>query len=87
MEGTGRKEDGQQCANRSTPLPSLRRLRQSRGLSQRELGALARVSSGTVYRLESGLRGAYPSTVRKLAAALGVRPEALAPGRRPPSMD
>ena len=67
----------EQHKNRSIPLPHLRELRQSRGLSQRELGQLARVSSGTVYRLENGLRGAYPGTVRKLAVALGVTPEDL----------
>ncbi len=63
--------------NRSIPLPHLRVLRQSRGLSQKELGELARVSSGTVYRLENRLRGAYPGTVRKLADALEVTPEDL----------
>ena len=68
------REDREQHMNRSIPLPRLRELRQSRGLSQRELGELAGVSSGTVYRLENGLRGAYPGTIRKLAAALGVKP-------------
>ncbi len=63
--------------NRSILLPYLRQVRQSRGLSQRELGELARVSPGTVYRLENGLRGSYPGTVRKLATALGVAPEEL----------
>ena len=63
--------------NRSIPLPHLRVLRQSRGLSQKELGELAGVASGTVYRLENGLRGAYPGTVRKLASALRVTPEDL----------
>ncbi len=67
--------------NRSIPLPYLRRLRQSRGLSQKDLGQLARVSPGTVYRVENGLRGAYPGTVRKLATALGVAPEALLHGK------
>ena len=70
-------EDQERHGNRSIPLPRLRELRQSRGLSQRELGQLARVSSGTVYRLEHGLRGAYPGTVRKLAAALEVTPADL----------
>ena len=65
---------------RSIPLPYLREVRRSKGLSQRELGELARVSSGTVYRIENGLRGAYPGTVRKLATALGVTPEALVHG-------
>jgi transcriptional regulator with XRE-family HTH domain len=63
--------------NRSIYLPCLRERRRRRGLSQKELGELARVSPGTVYRLENGLRGAYPGTVRKLATALEVAPEAL----------
>ena len=71
------KEDREQYQNRSIPLPHLRELRRSRGLSQKELGELAGVASGTVYRLENGLRGAYPGTVRKLANALGVTPEEL----------
>ena len=69
--------DREQYRNRSIPLPHLRDLRRSRGLSQKELGELAGVASGTVYRLENGLRGAYPGTVRKLAGALGVTPEDL----------
>ena len=67
---------------RGIPLPYLREVRQSKGLSQRELAELARVSTGTVYRVETGLRGAYPGTVRKLATALGVSPEALVQGNR-----
>ena len=68
------REDQLQHQNRSIPLPRLRELRRSRGLSQKELGELAKVSPGTVYRLENGVRGAYPGTVRKLAVALGVTP-------------
>lgn len=76
------KDLGQQrYRNRSISLPCLRECRQSRGLSQRELGKLANVSPGTVYRLENGLRGAYPATVRKLATALGVAPEELLHGQ------
>lgn len=79
------REDGSEGdrrhRNRGISLPYLRELRQSRGLSQKELGELARVSSGTVYRLENGLRGAYPGTVRKLARALEVAPEALLYGK------
>jgi transcriptional regulator with XRE-family HTH domain len=78
-----RKEDREKCQNRSIPLPSLRRLRQSRGLSQRELGRLANVSSGTVFRVEAGRRGAYPVTVQKLALALGVSPAELVREDRP----
>ena len=76
-------EDRERHRNRSIPLPHLRELRQSRGLSQRELGQLARVSSGTVYRLENGLRGAYPGTVRKLAVALDVTPADLVDRKDP----
>ena len=75
------EEDQERHRNRGIPLPYLKELRQSRGLSQRDLGELARVSSGTVYRVENGLRGAYPGTVRKLATALGVAPEALLYGK------
>ena len=70
-------EDQERHRNRSIPLPHLRELRQSRGLGQKELGRLAGVSSDTVYRLENELRGAYPGTVRKLAAALEVGSEDL----------
>ena len=78
------KGDREECRNRSTPLPALRRLRQSQGLSQRDLASQAKVSSGTVYRLENGFRGAYPTTVRKLAAALGVPPADLVREHHPP---
>jgi transcriptional regulator with XRE-family HTH domain len=78
----GRNEESQERRwHRGIPLPYLREVRQSRGLSQRELGELARVSPGTVYRVENGLRGAYPGTVKKLATALGVAPEALVHGK------
>ena len=82
MKEVGRKENRKGCTNRSVPLPSLRALRRSRGLTQRELGRRAKVSAGTVYRLENGLRGAYPTTVRKLATGLGVQPSELMLGRR-----
>ena len=76
-------EEYQRYRTRGISLPYLREIRQSRGLSQKDLGEKARVSSGTVYRLENGLRGAYPGTVRKLARALGVAPEALLYGKSP----
>jgi transcriptional regulator with XRE-family HTH domain len=66
---------------RGIALPYLRKVRQSKGLSHKELGKLAKVSSGTVYRVETGPRGAYPGTVRKLAIALGVAPEELVRGK------
>ncbi|MDP9439181.1 MAG: helix-turn-helix domain-containing protein [Actinomycetota bacterium] len=82
MKKVGRKEDRERCTSRGILLPSLREIRRSRGLSQRELAGLAGVSTGTVYRLENQLRGAYPVTMRKLASALGVSPPELVRGRR-----
>ena len=67
---------------RSTPLPNLAQHRHRRGLTQRQLGELAGVAHTTVQRLESCERGAYPRTLRKLAVALGVEPEALVGGDR-----
>lgn len=83
MEEVPRKEEQESCPHRSIPLSSLREIRRSRGLTQRELGQLAKVSSGSVYRLENGLRGAYPATLRKLAVALEVPTEDLVRVRRP----
>ncbi len=82
MNEVRRKEDRKKCSHRGVPLLSLRELRRSRGLTQRELAKLAKVSPGTVYRLECLLRGAYPSTMRKLASALGLSPADLVRGHR-----
>jgi transcriptional regulator with XRE-family HTH domain len=67
--------------SRSTPLPGLAAHRRRRGLTQRQLGELAGVAHTTVQRLESLKRGAYPQSVRKLAAALGIAPEELLHGK------
>lgn len=83
MKEVGQTEDREACTTRSVALPWLRDIRRSRGLSQRNLAGLAGVSTGTVYRLENQLRGAYPATMRKLASALGVSVEQLAQGHRP----
>jgi transcriptional regulator with XRE-family HTH domain len=66
--------------SRSTPLPGLAAHRRRRALTQRQLGELAGVAHTSVQRLESLKRGAYPQTLRKLATALGVAPEALLHG-------
>lgn len=58
-------------------LPRLKRLRQRAALSQEELGQQAGVARTTVHRLENGAEAPYPSTIRKLAKALGVRPDQL----------
>lgn len=55
-------------------LRRLERLRINRGWSQRDLAARSGVAAPTISRLETGLQSAYPSTMRKLADALGVEP-------------
>ena len=58
-------------------MSHLREIRESRFLTQRELATKAGLTVATVSRLETGKRRPHFTTVRKLAAALGVRPEAL----------
>jgi transcriptional regulator with XRE-family HTH domain len=58
-------------------LPRLRELRTRSFLTQAELAAKSGVSETTINRLEAGLHGARFSTIRKVAEALGVRPEEL----------
>jgi HTH-type transcriptional regulator, competence development regulator len=55
----------------------LRRARRDQALSQQDLSAATGVAQATVSDLEQGKRGARASTVRKLAAALGVEPREL----------
>jgi transcriptional regulator with XRE-family HTH domain len=52
----------------------VRRMRQQRALTQRELADRARISEATLIRLERGQRPPRPTTLRKLARALGVKP-------------
>ena len=61
-------------------LPRLRRIRQGAVMSQEELAERSRVARDTISKLETGRRGAYPSTIRKLAAGLEVRPQMLLGG-------
>ena len=53
----------------------LRELREVKGLSQADLAALSGVDRGTIIDLELGRRKPRPSTRRKLAKALEVRPQ------------
>jgi transcriptional regulator with XRE-family HTH domain len=55
----------------------LRRARRDRALSQQDLSAATGVAQATLSDLERGKRGARASTLRKLAAALGVEPKEL----------
>jgi transcriptional regulator with XRE-family HTH domain len=53
-------------------VDKLRELRRLKVLTLRELEEESGVSYNTIWRLENGYREARPSTIRKLAAALGV---------------
>jgi transcriptional regulator with XRE-family HTH domain len=55
----------------------LRELRRLRVLTLRELEEESGVSYNTIWRLENGYREGRPSTIRKLARALGVQPAEL----------
>lgn len=57
-------------------LPKLKETRERRALSQMELALAAGVSRPTIARIETGA-SAYPSTARKLATTLRVRPDVL----------
>lgn len=58
----------------------LRRLRQERALSLRDLTRKSGVAYDTISKLETGKREAQPRTLRKLAEALGVEPKELMKG-------
>ena len=61
-------------------LPRLRLIRQGAVMSQEELAEKSGVARDTISKLETGRRGAYPSTIRKLAAGLDVQPQMLMGG-------
>jgi transcriptional regulator with XRE-family HTH domain len=61
-------------------LPHLRNLRRRAVMSQEDLAEKSGVARDTISKLESGQRGAYPSTIRKLAAGLDVEPVMLLGG-------
>ena len=63
--------------NRLSYLGKIREHRQRRGLTQIELAKISDVGRATIADLEAGKRGAYQSTVKKLARALKVRPHEL----------
>ena len=58
-------------------MARLRELRRRKVLTLEELAQKAGVGRNTVWRLEHGLMGAQPRTIRKLARALDVEPEEL----------
>ena len=56
---------------------ALRRLREGYPLTVRELAERSGISHNTITIIENRHRTANPSTIRKLAAALGVEPSEL----------
>jgi transcriptional regulator with XRE-family HTH domain len=58
-------------------MARLRELRRRRVLTLEELAQKAGVGRNTIWRLEHGVMGAQPRTIRKLAKALDVEPEVL----------
>jgi len=59
-------------------MPTLRELREEAVLSQLELAELAGVARTTIGGLERGARKKpHPRTIRKLAKALGCRPQEI----------
>lgn len=65
------------AANRAYIGRRLRKIRERRFLSQRELAKLAGLSPTTVLNLEADKVEPQGRTVRKLAAALDVQPQEL----------
>lgn len=55
----------------------LRSLRERHPMTMEELAGVSGLSWNTVWRLENEERTPHPSTVRKLAAVLGVEPREL----------
>ncbi|MDP9475132.1 MAG: helix-turn-helix domain-containing protein [Actinomycetota bacterium] len=70
---------GSQASRKGRKLPGLKAVREERFVTQAELARKAGVTQATVWELESGgsERGAYVTTIRKLAEALGVEPSVL----------
>src|ERR1700694_1821252 len=62
---------------RVVKLTRLRALRERKVLTQQELAEKGGITRATLSRLEAGAETPYPSTIRKLAAALGVEPQVL----------
>jgi DNA-binding Xre family transcriptional regulator len=75
-------KDTAESANngRSYLLKGLWACRLAAGLDQRQLAQAMGSTQATVGQLERGDRGAYPKTIVRLCAALGVAPEDLLSG-------
>lgn len=58
-------------------LAGLKSIRERRALTQQQLADKAGINRVTIARLEGGTDHPFPTTIRKLADALGVNPESL----------
>ena len=56
---------------------NIRRIRQERHLTQRQLGEMVGASEAYIRAYESGRRNPKPSSLKKIAEALAVNPEVL----------
>ena len=74
------QEPARTYANRGIYLPGLRPARQRQGITQRQLASQAGTAQGTICKLETLRRKAYPQTIQKLASAMGVSPADLVEG-------
>ncbi len=61
-------------------LPHLRGLRMRAVMSQEQLAEKSGVARDTISKLETGRRQAYPTTIRKLAGGLEIKPQMLVGG-------
>ncbi|MCL3784074.1 helix-turn-helix transcriptional regulator [Roseburia hominis] len=61
-----------------TVRENIRRIRQERNLTQRQLGEMVGASEAYIRAYESGRRNPKPSSLEKIADALSVNPEVLA---------
>ena len=66
-----------QCGGKIQINYSLKRLRDKRALSLKDLELICGVHRTTIYRLENGRQKASARTIRKLARAFQVEPEEL----------
>ena len=57
---------------------NIRRIRQERHLTQRQLGEIVGASEAYIRAYESGRRNPKPASLEKIAEALAVNPEVLA---------
>lgn len=55
----------------------LKQIRENQAFSRKDLAGRADVHESTIYRAEFGRTKLRPSTIRKLARALGVEPDEL----------